>query len=170
MAGEGDTLGSPCECPHTGCHPGLLFRGGGSVHLGCRDPGGRAELHDDRDLRGAVCHGGEGRGCWSSPPRGAAGREGNHGWALGGGSYGQALLPQGYLAELIAPQCPQGAGHGALPTRCVAPLLAPGSPGGGMGTVPTHCRCTATSTHCDTSSQRHPMDAPHSVSLMSSFA
>ncbi|XP_066855560.1 natural resistance-associated macrophage protein 1 isoform X2 [Anser cygnoides] len=41
-----------------GCHPGLLFRDRGALHLGRGDPGGRTELHHDGDLRGAVRHGG----------------------------------------------------------------------------------------------------------------
>ncbi|XP_066855563.1 natural resistance-associated macrophage protein 1 isoform X5 [Anser cygnoides] len=45
-----------------GCHPGLLFRDRGALHLGRGDPGGRTELHHDGDLRGAVRHGGEGKG------------------------------------------------------------------------------------------------------------
>lgn len=59
MPGVGDTLGRSLECPYTGCHPGLLFRGSSTVHLGHRDPGSRTELHNDRDLRRAVRHGGE---------------------------------------------------------------------------------------------------------------
>lgn len=82
--GRGMLWGPPQKCPHTGCHPWVLFRGGGAVHLGHWDPGSGAELHDDWDLRGTVRHGGEGWGCWPSPPWGAAGREGNNRRALGG--------------------------------------------------------------------------------------
>uniref|UniRef100_A0A8B9DBP9 Natural resistance-associated macrophage protein 1 n=1 Tax=Anser cygnoides TaxID=8845 RepID=A0A8B9DBP9_ANSCY len=65
--------------PLAGCHPGLLFRDRGALHLGRGDPGGRTELHHDGDLRGAVRHGGEGK--------------------VGGGGN----IPRGYWAERFAP-------------------------------------------------------------------
>lgn len=61
-----------------------------------------------------------------------------------GGPRGSA--PPGIFGRVNCPPFLQGAGHGALPTWWVAACWhhGPRSPGGGMGTVLTHCRCTAT--------------------------
>ena len=47
---------------------GLLLRPGCSLHLGHWDPGGRAELHHDRDVLRAVRHGGPHRPPLRPPP------------------------------------------------------------------------------------------------------
>lgn len=46
----------------TGCGPGLLLRPHGALHLGCGDPCGRSELHNDRNVLRSVCDGGQWRG------------------------------------------------------------------------------------------------------------
>lgn len=140
----GDTLVSPWECPCTGRHPGLLFRGGGTVHLGHWNPGSRTELHDDRDLCRAVRHGGEGRGCWLPAPLGH-GRQ--YGCAL---SDGGQHPPTRRLAALTARHSCREGGHGALPTEWVAGCWhqAPWSPGGGDSAH--SLQCMAMPTPCDT--------------------
>ena len=63
-------------------------------------------------------------------------------WGEGGESrvgsgWGVLWAPrQGYLAELIAPQCPQGAEHGALPTRWAAACWHQGPQEVGWGQCP----------------------------------
>lgn len=145
MPGVGDTLGCPLECPYTGRHPGLLFRGSSSVHLGHRDPGSRTELHNDWDLCRAVRHGGEKKDFWPLPSQGAAESEENHRWALGGGVLWAAHFPQEYLEDITA--------HHSCRELLAGSLLAPVSlflrRWDGDGAHPLH-----------------PVGAPRSVSLI----